>query len=111
MVIGPKSYMGVVTPHGVQVRVREGTKEEILDLRLGLVKRSPEEWMDPETGPEQLALAILADATGDDAYAQARCKAFKEDFTWQLPIGGGWRIPFGEVKAWVTTHPLPPDDR
>jgi hypothetical protein len=105
-----KTYLGVVTPHGVQVRTREGTNEDILDLRLTLIKRGPTEWMDPNRGPEQLALAILADATGDDRYATLRYKKFSEDATSQFPMGDGWRITINEVMSWVRANPLTEDD-
>ena len=105
-----KSYLGVVTPHGVQARTREGAEEDILDLRLTLIKRDPAEWMDPDRGPEQLALAILADATGNDNYAKLRYKKFSEEATSNFPIGDGWRITINEVMGWVEANPLTEDD-
>ena len=105
-----KSYMGVRTPHGVQVRVREGVNEEVLDLRLTLIDNSKADWSDPDRGANQLALAILADATGNDNYALARYTQFKDDVTAQLQPGGGWRVSEGQVIAWVDSHPLIEDD-
>ena len=110
MRMGHKTYLGVATPHGVQARVRQGTTEEVLDLRLTLLKRSPEEWMDPDTGPQQLAVAILADATGDDNYALRKCRKFSEEVTSTLPMGEGWYITLREVMEWVGTHPIIEDD-
>lgn len=82
-----------------------------MDLRLGMIKRNPGEWMDPATGPEQLALAILSDATGDDDYAKARYQQFTADVTWHLYGPGGWQLPLSEVIRWITENPLPLDDR
>ena len=107
---GHKTYMGLATPHGVQARVRQGVSEEVLDLRLTLVKRSPEEWMDPDTGPQQLALAILADATGDESYAVLKRKKFSEEVTSALPLGEGWLITLRDVMDWVRSHPVTEDD-
>ena len=104
MRMGSKTYLGMPTPHGIQARIRHGASEEILDLRLTLVKRSPEEWMDPNTGPNQLALAILADATGDEEYAVAWCEEFTQDITSWLPLGEGWYLTFHDVAEWIRSH-------
>ena len=111
MRMGRKSYLGAITPHGIQARIREGISEEILDLRLTLIKRDPAEWMEPNLGPEQLALAILADATGDDNYATLRYKKFSEEVTLQFPMGDSWQITASEVLGWVKANPLTEDDR
>jgi hypothetical protein len=75
-----KEYRGIRTPAGCLVTVREG--EGIcrhLDLRLDLRQHSPTgfEWSHFSHGSAQLALALLADALGDDAKAQR----YYQDFT------------------------------
>ena len=110
MQMSRRAYLGVATPHGVQARIREGPSEEILNLRLDLADHDLSDWTDPDKGPEQLAIAILADATSNDGYARARYKLFKDEVTAQLPPGGGWRIPANAVLHWVETHPLTEDD-
>ena len=107
MRMGSKTYLGMPTPHGIQARIRQGTSEEILALRLTLVKRSPEEWMDPNTGPNQLALAILADATGNEQYALTWCAEFTKDITSWLPAGEGWYLTFHDVLEWIHSHKIP----
>ena len=109
MRVSRKTYVGVETPLGVQTRVREGGSDDVMDLRFDLVKRQPHEWEDPELGAEQLAMAILADATGNDNYALLRCKQFKDDVTVYLPLEG-WRMTWSQVMSWVNTHPLTEDD-
>ena len=109
--MGHKTYLGIPTPHGVQVRVRQGPSEEVLDLRLTLLKRSPEEWMDPSTGPRQLALAILADATSDDDFALRYYEQFSQDVTSAFPLGEGWLITLREVMDWVRSQTAARGDR
>lgn len=50
-----------------------------LDPRFDLANKSPTgfEWGYGGSGPAQLAIAIIADATGDDAKALRCCQAFK----------------------------------
>jgi len=105
-----KSYVGVGTPLGIQARVRDGGSDEVMDLRFDLLKRKPEEWTDPDRGMEQLALAILADATGSDNYALLRYERFTDDVTGFLPVAEEWRITFDEVTKWVNAHPITEDD-
>ena len=58
-----------------------------LPLRLDLAEHSPDgfEWGYGGSGPAQLALALLADALGDDAPALALCQAFKWEVVAVLP--------------------------
>ena len=58
-----------------------------LPLRLDLAEHSLGgfEWGYGGSGPAQLALALLADALGDDARALALCQAFKWEVVAVLP--------------------------
>jgi hypothetical protein len=50
------------------------------------------------SGPAQLALALLADATRDDALAVAVHQLFKEVTIAALPRSGPWRMPRALVE-------------
>lgn len=70
------------------------------------VRHSPNgfEWGYGGSGPADLALAILADATGDLRYALANHQQFK----WEMvaPMApGGWVLHRQEVQDWVQAHP------
>jgi hypothetical protein len=114
--MGEKTYIGYRTegPEGprTQVSTIEGDGMKELPLRLDLWNHSPTgfEWGYGGSGPAQLALAILAEATGDGAYARAWHQAFKREVIARLHLAE-WRITEAEVLAWVTSHPLPEDER
>lgn len=74
-----KTYVGELSPVGTRVFVREGDHVYRLDPRHGLRNHSPDgfRWGYGGSGPAQLALAILADATGDDSIACAVYQDFK----------------------------------
>lgn len=76
-----------------------------LPLRLDLVNHSPTgfEWGYAGSGPAQLALALLAHATGNDEQAVAHHQAFKFAFVANWPRSQGWKITASEVRAWVTS--------
>lgn len=69
---------------------------------LDLVNHSPTgfEWNYGGSGPAQLALALLVDATGDRAWALQHYQAYKWDVVAKLPEGG-WDLPQEEVLEWV----------
>ena len=86
---------------GVVVRVDE--KGELpLDPRYDLQNHSPTgfAWAYNGSGPAQLALAILADATGDDATALRHHQQFKFDKIAALPRGT-WEIDRADVLEWL----------
>lgn len=66
----------------VWVATEGGDRMRDLDPRLDLANRSPSglEWGYGGSGPAQLALALLADATGDDGAALA----LHQDFKWRF---------------------------
>ena len=61
-------------------------------------------WGSGGSGPAQVALAILADCTGDDELAQRLCQAFKWGVIQQLPMDEGWALTVDEVRRWVGRH-------
>lgn len=74
-----KIYEGTRTPQGCVVTVTDGTTSYPLPLRHDLHNYSPTgfEWGYGGAGPSQLALAIVADITGDDPYALKVHQEFK----------------------------------
>lgn len=102
-----KLYEGQRTPGGAAVTA-DGRP---LDLRHDLRNHSPDgpEWGYSGSGPAQLALALLADATGDDELAQAHYQRFKREV-----VAGFERDRFlitqAEIRCWLASALAPPDD-
>ena len=95
-----KYYRGRRDDHGTgSVTVVDEGVERPLDPRLDLVNHSPTglEWGYHGSGPAQLALAMLADATGDDAKALQYYQQFKRGFVALLT--DGWTDSVGRVLA------------
>jgi hypothetical protein len=86
---------------GNVVRVDE-RGERPLDPRHDLRNHSPTgfAWGYFGSGPAQLALAILADVTGDDAMALRYYQQFKFDKIAML-ARGAWEIDAAEVRQWL----------
>ena len=105
-------YLGRREEDGVRV-VREGEDGTSgpLPTRLDLRNHSPTgfEWGYGGSGPAQLALALLADALGDER-AQAAYQPFKFQVVARFPHPG-WEITRGDIEAWWTTHEDRSDDR
>ena len=73
-----KYYIGRRTARGAHVEVVEGAASRTLDLRRDLADKSTEpEWGYCGSGPAQLALALVADATGNDEIALSVFQEFK----------------------------------
>lgn len=93
-----KIYEGHRTPNGCVVTV-DGRP---LDLRHDLRNHSPDgaEWGYGGSGPAQLALSLLADATGDDGLAQDHYQRFKREV-----VAGFARDRFlitqAEIRSWI----------
>ena len=110
-----RSYSGTRTAEGATVTVwtcadnGNVISSYQLPWRLDLANHSPTglEWGYPGSGPAQCALAILADLTGDDAYAKARYQEFKFQVVAKLPHPGWVRV----FDKWVEERPLPEEDR
>jgi hypothetical protein len=87
---GEVIYRGERSTHGAVVwREVKGERDE-LPLRLDLWNPSPSgpEWGYAGSGPTQLALALLADAVGDDERAVVLHQFFKEKVVCGLPREG-----------------------
>ena len=74
-----------------------------LDPRRDLMNHSPDgfQWGYAGSGPAQLALAILADALGDDMRAVRLHQRFKSDFLARRPRSRGWSITRRFVMNWA----------
>ena len=114
-----RTYVGRQTTLGTAVEVwstpvgdLRSMSCEMLPPRLDLWNHSPAglEWGYLGSGPAHLALAILADCTGDDIYAKAMHQRFKMDCIGSLPREG-WIHPEENIQAWVKAHTLAAEDR
>jgi hypothetical protein len=84
-----------------------------LPLRLDLDNHSPDgfEWGYGGSGPAQLALALLAHATGDDEFARKYHQRFKLSYVASLPQDENWWIFAKEVRerakalSWASALP------
>ena len=90
----------------VSLEAEDGTREDrSLSERQDLVNHSPEgfAWGYSGSGPAQLALALLADITGDGEYAARHYQRFKREFTagiWH----DRWTIHGEDLAGWVQDH-------
>ena len=104
---GTKLYCGIPERPGCDatIWILEGGKEpRSLDSNpsLELMNHSPEfNWGYVGSGPAQLALALLLDATEDPATA---LRSY-QDFKWQViagfPIDKTWNLTDHEIHAWL----------
>ena len=106
--LGDKVYAGERKGQGaaseVSVVVVEDGVTRPLPSRLDLWEHSVKlEWGYGMGGPAQLALAILADATGSDAYAERHHHWFKQDVVMRL-AWDGWELPESSVWEWINEH-------
>ena len=100
-------YIGIRTNLGCKVLKETEDPEEmkVLDLRLDLWNHSPSglEWGYSGSGPAQTALALLADATGNDRLAVALHQQFKFE-----KIAGfskeGFELTADEIRRWFDEH-------
>ena len=102
-----KTYIG--TPHRdsisgqTLVTVCDGQKCQPLPFRLDLFNHSPTgfSWGYTGSGPAQLALALLADALGDDDLAVRLHQDFKFKVVACWPEGERWWITADQIAAVV----------
>jgi hypothetical protein len=94
-----KSYEGIRTEDGIVEVTVDGRP---LDPRFDLRRHSPTgfEFGYGGSGPSQLALAILADALGDDEQAQQHYQRFKREKISRLEESP-WVITQEEVRRWI----------
>lgn len=95
------SYVGGRPGGKAVVLVAAGHVARPLDPRNDLRNHSPDgfEWGYGGSGPTQLALAILADALGDDA----RALKLYQQFKWAVinDLGDAWEISADQVRDWA----------
>jgi len=104
-------YAGQRLGNTATVRIAdEGGKESRLDPRFDLMKHSPTglEWGYEGSGPAQLALAILADATGDDLLALQTYQRFKREII--AKFGDSWTLEAGDIANFAKTLVAPRQD-
>ena len=97
-----KIYHGL--PDGHSVEVIQGEKVYKLSLHAELVNHSPTgfSWGYGGSGPAQLALAILADATGNDAIAMVYHQKFKWDVIANMSMKQPFYITEHLVHSWLS---------
>ena len=97
-----RSYQGTRTHTGAHVTRQEAEQAppQALPPRLDLAYHSPTglEWGYGGSGPAQLALALLADALGDDEKAIMLHQAFKWEVVASLPPVT-WTLTEPEIRA------------
>ncbi|MEO2089355.1 MAG: DUF6166 domain-containing protein [Gemmataceae bacterium] len=93
-----KTYSGVRTAAGCAVTVTDADGCRALDPRFDLRTHSPEgfEWGYGGSGPAQLALALAADALGDDDAALGVYQRLKFRLVGRLPAAG-WTLTTDEL--------------
>jgi len=76
---------------------------------LALINHSPTGfcWGYGGSGPAQLALAILLEVTGDEAFALRHYQQFKWDCIAILPMDADFDIPMNRVLEWAQKQPPP----
>jgi Family of unknown function (DUF6166) len=98
-----KWYHGLRTDQGCLVTSEGDGGDRVLPLRLDLDNHSPTgfEWGYAGSGPAQLALALLADASGDDELAISLHQKFKFDFVARLPRDSQWSTTDAMIINWL----------
>ena len=110
---GPRYYRGDADG-AVHVEGRDGTDGVPLNPRFDLRNHSPTgfNWGYAGSGPAQLALALVADALGNDNLALSLHQRFKSRFVARLPTGEAWgpiaaeeiRLEVAELIAEPAAH-------
>lgn len=97
-----KVYHGRRTASGTEVTVTDGAETRPLAPRFDLRNHSPTgfEWGYGGSGPAQLALALTADALGDDDRARRVYQPFKFQVVGALG-GDTWTLTEDQVRAAV----------
>jgi len=86
---------------GQRVDLREGHRITILNPRTDLWNHSPDgfQWGYGGSGPAQLALALLADALGNDEEAVRLHQAFKWEHV--VRFQRTWSMTDEAIRAWA----------
>jgi hypothetical protein len=95
-----KTYYGYRDADNIPKVTMEMIVGRPLDPRLDLDNHSPTgfEWGYAGSGPAQLALALLADALGDDERALRFHQSFKFLVVARLPKAGPWTLTSVEIR-------------
>jgi hypothetical protein len=114
--LSDRIYQGILSSEGgPEVFVIDNTTRRTLKQQLVLHGALEFDWGYAGKGPEDLALALLADALegGDDPYVDMLWRRFLDETVSRLP-SEGWQIKQRDVVAWVygrisrvPVHPLP----
>lgn len=100
------AYTGRRTSTGPEVWVLDASGGYLLDPKASqqIRNHSPDgfEWGYAGSGPSQLALAILLDATEDKEVASKHYMRFKFDFV--AKWGEEWRIDAQQISEWLQTQ-------
>jgi hypothetical protein len=107
-----RSYRGYRDADGVaHVMIVDDDRLSALPMQLDLFNHSPTgfEWGYGGSGPAQLALALLADALGDDSTALVLYMRFKWKFIANIPQDATWEMSRQEVvdKAELVKREIP----
>lgn len=110
------AYVGYRQSGQAIVEKRPGQERLTPERSLELVNHSPSgfEWGYGGSGPAQLALALLLDYTGDEAFALDHYQAFKTEVVSQLGCAESdecWRLTSSEIDATLretTAEPVAP---
>lgn len=89
---------------GFRVLKMDGLTEQVLDPKPSqkAYNHSQEfSWGYSGSGPAQLALALLLDATGNQEKAVKYHQAFKESFVAAWPQHTGWGITKDQILDWL----------
>jgi len=107
------AYVGYQQSGQAIVEKRPGQERLTPERSLALVNHSPSgfEWGYGGSGPAQLALALLLDYTGDEAFALDHYQEFKTEVVSQLDCAGSgerWRLTGREIDAVLHETPGEP---
>lgn len=97
-----KTYRGLKF-RDFTVVVEEDGDSRVLSPRRDLINHSPTgfAWGYGGSGPAQLALALLADLSGDDEYALANYQEFKWYFVAHLDGFKGWSFTVEAIQKLI----------
>ena len=98
-------HIGRVFVHDGMEAISESHPRTELSARLDLVNHSPTGfgWNYQGSGAAQLALAILADATGDDELAVRMHQPFKTEIISGMPRGE-WELNTDFIREWIEAN-------
>jgi hypothetical protein len=101
-------YVGIGTASGCEVWVSRGDSIRRLNPRFDLRQHSPTgfEWGYEGSGPAQLALALLADWSGDDGFALRLYQNFKFKLIAGLPRRE-WELTGAQIREVVAAMAAP----